>query len=127
MELSLPVKARYWRITNIHTADGTFAISGFRIFGTAGGSLPPKATNVCATRDAADPCIVRLQWTASKTATGYNIRYGSAVNKLYHTYQVFDKNLLIIRNLNKDQHCYFTVDSFNENGIQEGTKIIFVK
>jgi xylan 1,4-beta-xylosidase len=127
MELRFPVKTRYWRITNIHTPDGNFAISGFRIFGTAGSSLPQKVVNIHATRNTIDPCIVNLQWMGSKTAIGYNIKYGSSPDKLYHNYQVFHKNSLIIRNLNKDQHYYFTVDSFNENGEQEGRKTIFVK
>lgn len=127
MELSIPVKARYWRITNTHVPEGNFAVSGFRIFGKTPTSLPRKVTSIYAVRDSTDPCIVRLKWTGSKTATGYNVRYGSALYKLYHNYQVFEKNSLIIRNLNKDQHYYFIVDSFNEKGEQLGTKTVYVK
>jgi len=127
MELGVPVKARYWKIINIHTAGGNFAVSGFRIFGTTGGVLPQKVADIHVIRDITDPCIVKLQWAKDKTATGYNIRYGSAPNKLYHTYQVFNKDSLIIRNLNKGKRYYFTIESFNEDGVQEGTKTVFIK
>lgn len=127
LELSVPVKARYWRITNIHTPSGKFAVSGIRIFGNGCGSISQKVIDFYAVRDVADPCVVNLKWIASKAATGYNIRYGISSNKLYHNYQVLGKTSAMIRSLAKNQHYYFAIESFNENGEQKPTRTIFIK
>ena len=123
LELQQPVKGRYVRLTNHHMPDGTFALAGFRIFGNAGGSLPGLVTNLDAVREN-DRAVVKLTWTPSPGALGYNIRYGIAKDKLYHTYQVLDTNSVTIRSLNSLSKYYFTVDAFNENGVTEGTTII---
>ena len=52
-------------------------------------------------------------------AVGYVVNWGYAPDKLYHSYQVFDKRVSI-GGLVKDQALYLRVDSFNENGITEG-------
>jgi xylan 1,4-beta-xylosidase len=128
MELTTPVKARYLRVMNVQMpGSGTFALSGFRVFGNAGGSLPEKVTTLSAVRAPADPCIVNLKWNKSKNATGYNIRYGSSPDKLYQNYQVLGSESLEIRSLGKDRSYYFAIDSFNESGVQKGVKTIFLK
>ena len=119
LELQQPVKGRYVRLTNHHMPDGTFALAGLRIFGNAGGSLPGLVTNLHAAREN-DRAVVKLTWTPSPGAIGYNIRYGIAKDKLYHTYQVLDTNSVTIRSLNSLSKYYFTVDAFNETGITEG-------
>lgn len=119
LELQKPVKGRYVRLTNHHMPDGTFALAGLRIFGNAGGSLPGLVTNLHAAREN-DRAVVKLTWTPSPGAIGYNIRYGIAKDKLYHTYQVLDTNSVTIRSLNSLSKYYFTVDAFNETGITEG-------
>jgi len=127
IELARPVQARYLRITNYHVPGGTFALSGFRVFGRNGGSLPRQVLTFSAQRSAGDPCNVKLHWATSKTATGYNIRYGTAPNKLYQNYQVLGQGSLEIKSLNKNLSYYFTIDSFNENGVRKGTKPLLLK
>ena len=63
-------------------------------------------------------------WNEDKNAVGYNIRYGSNQGKLYHNYQVLKSDSLTIRSLNAKQKYYFTIDSFNENGIKQGTQVV---
>ena len=124
LELKTPVAARYIRLTNHHIPDGKFAISGLRVFGKGNGRLPQTATSFTAERNPEDACQVKLQWTKSPDAIGYNIRYGTHPDKLYQNYQVLETDCLNINSLNRHQKYYFTIDSFNENGITQGEKII---
>jgi len=127
LELPKEISARYLRVINYQVPGGTFALSGFRVFGHAGGALPSQVQKISVLRNMEDPCRVKLQWAKSKAAIGYNIRYGTAVNKLYQNYQVFGQDSLEIRSLNKKFSYYFTIDSFNENGIQKGIKALLLK
>ena len=124
IELKTPVKARYIRLTNYRMPDGTFALAGLRVFGNGGGKAPTPIENLNMTRQENDRAVVKLNWTPSPGAIGYNIRYGTAKDKLYHTYQVLGENTVTIRSLNSLQKYYFTVDAFNESGVTKGKKII---
>lgn len=123
VELEKPVKARYLRLTNYKMADGLFALAGFRVFGTGAGKLPAQAENFVCERNSTDPCIVNLKWNKVPGAVGYNIRYGTDRNKLYHYYQVLQNDSVTIRSLHGKKKYYFTIDVFNENGITQGEKI----
>lgn len=127
VELIKPVKARYIRLTNHHMADGTFALAGLRVFGNGGGNVPAKTDGFTVERDAADPCIVNLKWNKKSDAVGYNIRYGVQKDKLYHTYQVLGSDKITIRSLNANEKYYFTLETFNENGVTKGDNTIEVK
>lgn len=126
VELKTPVKARYIRLTNHHMASGTFALAGLRVFGNAGGKAPAVADGFKLDRQADDRCIVNLSWTKTPDAVGYNIRYGTSKDKLYHNYQVLGTDKLTIRSLNSKLKYYFTIDAFNENGVTKGKNIIEV-
>jgi xylan 1,4-beta-xylosidase len=124
IELKVPVQARYIRLTNYRMPDGTFALAGLRVFGNAGGKAPTPVENLNLARDASDRAVVKLNWTATPGAIGYNIRYGAAKDKLYQTYQVLGTNSLTIGSLNSLQKYYFTIDAFNESGVTKGKKVI---
>ncbi|HLG38802.1 MAG TPA: discoidin domain-containing protein, partial [Chitinophagaceae bacterium] len=124
IELKTPVKARYVRLTNYRVPDGTFALAGLRIFGNAGEKAPSVAENLNISRSETDRCVVKLSWTKSAGAIGYNIRYGTAKDKLYHTYQVLGTESVTISSLNSLQKYYFTVDAFNESGVTKGKKLL---
>jgi len=123
LELKVPVKARYIRLTNYRMPDGTFALAGLRIFGNAKGKAPGVVTNINTDRPADDRATVKLNWTKSPGAIGYNVRYGIAKDKLYHTYQVLGTDSISINSLNSLQKYYFTVDAFNESGVTKGTTV----
>ncbi len=126
-ELLHPVKARYIRLTNYHIPGGTFAISGLRVFGNGGGVVPSAMKDFVVSRMKTDRCIVNLKWKKSPGAFGYNIRYGTGKDKLYHNYEVLGSDSITIRSLNSLEKYYFTIDAFNENGIRKGSKIIEVE
>ncbi len=115
--------ARYIRLTNIRVPDGNLALSGFRVFGKANGNKPKPIERFEIERDNNDTRVVNLKWEKVQNATGYNIRFGIAPDKLYHNYMVYGNTSLEIRSLNKNQTYYFTIDVFNESGISHSTYI----
>jgi len=123
IELAKPIKARYIKLINYKVPSGTFAIAGLRVFGNAGGKAPAVADKLNVDRDQTDRCVVKLKWEKKPDAIGYNIRYGTSKDKLYQNYQVFGTDALTIRSLNALQKYYFTIDTFNENGITKGVNI----
>ncbi|MET4082755.1 xylan 1,4-beta-xylosidase [Pedobacter sp. UYP30] len=117
-----PVKARYFKVTNYRVPSGTFAISGFRIFGSGNKNKPLKVASFSVVRDVNDTRNVTLSWKKQPNAIGYNIRFGIKKGQLNRVYQVYDQSELTIRSLNKDQKYWFAIDSFGENGITKGVE-----
>lgn len=124
LQLNTAVKVRYVRLTNYHVPDGTFALAGLRIFGSGQGNKPGTVNNLSITRTPNDRREVKLTWKKNANAVGYNIRYGTQADKLYHTYQVLGTDSLTIRSLNSLQKYYFTIDGFNENGVTKARRIV---
>jgi len=124
IELTTPVNARYIRLTNDHMPGGTFALADLRVFGKGGGKMPPAVNDLKMERSPSDRCEVKLNWTIPAGATGFNIRYGTAKDKLYQNYEVLGADSVTIRSLNANEKYYFTIDAFNENGIAKGTTIM---
>jgi hypothetical protein len=120
IQLKTRINCRYLRIINIKVPGGNFALSGFRVFGRGAGDKPAIVDRLEVNRNQDDKRSVKLLWKKSKTATGYNISYGTDKNKLYHNYIVYQDTSLIINSLNANQEYYFSVESFNENGITPG-------
>lgn len=124
IELKTPIKARYIKLTNYKVPSGTFALAGLRVFGNGGGKVSKAVVDLKVNRNDSDRSIVNLTWEKIPGIIGYNIRYGVNKDKLYHNYQVYDKDSLTIRSLNSLLKYYFTIDAFDENGIIRGNKII---
>ena len=127
IQLSTPVKGRYIRLTNYYIPDGTFSLADMRIFGNGLGKMPSPVKNLIITRNQNDKREVKLKWDKNQEDPGYNIRYGTENDKLYHSYQVLGADSVTIRSLNSLQQYYFTVDAFNENGVLKGLKVVVAK
>jgi len=123
MQLKDKVTYRYFRIRNMEVPGGTFAISGFRIFGKGAGEKPQMVNQLNVKRNQKDKREVTLSWNKSENATGYNISYGFGENKLYQNYMVYGDTTVIIRSLNSLQKYFFTIEAFNENGITKNELI----
>lgn len=115
--MTTPHQARYVKITNHCVPDGTFAISGLRVFGLGAGPKPAPVKSFFAVKDRRDPQMVKLTWTKQPGATGYNIRYGTDKGKLYHSHQVYKNTPVLFRGLDKSKTYWFEIDTFNENGL----------
>ncbi|WP_068505145.1 family 43 glycosylhydrolase [Paenibacillus kribbensis] len=112
------LKARYIRCTVEELPYNQAAcISGLRIFGIGKGELPEKATGIQTTL-VSDLDLV-VTWDQGDSV-GYNIVWGYAPDKLYHSYMVLGSNEVAIGALIKGEPLYIRVDSFNEKGIAEG-------
>lgn len=118
--MTTPLKARYLRVTNYRVPGGTFAISGFRVFGSGTSGKPTKVTAINMLRDENDSRNIKLQWRKQQNAIGYNIRFGSQADKLYRSYQVYTDTTLTIRSLDLGRKYWFAVDAFGENGVTQG-------
>lgn len=121
--VTIPVQARYLKITNYHVPVGNFSISEFRIFGKGTDRKPKKVNKFRAVRDYRNPQLVKMSWKKQANTTGYNIRYGIAKDKLYHSYQVHKKTRLNVHCPDKSKMYWFQMDAFNENGVTPGKPI----
>lgn len=116
--LEAPEIVKYVRVTAGASPLGSpFSVSGLRIFGRASGPVP-EAPEARANR--LSPTAARISWTASAGAHGYNVRYGTAPDKLYGCWQVDDAADLTLRALNAGVDYWVAVDAFNESGISPG-------
>ena len=110
--------ARFLKLSNMEVPYGQNpCISGLRIFGLGGGEKP-AAPAFTAKRTGDLDMEVAIAEQAD--ALGYNILFGSAPEKLYHSYMVFAPGSRRVGALIKDREYYVRVDAFNENGITEG-------
>ena len=113
--------ARYLRLSNMAVPYGQNpCISGLRVFGLGDGEKPETPTFTAARMDDLD-MIVQIK--EQPGALGYNILFGSAPEKLYHSDMVFSAGSHRIGALIKDREYFVRVDAFNENGITEGACI----
>ncbi len=118
------VLCRYLKVNNIEVPGGHFAISGFRAFGIGSGKRPGQIDCFAAERNPEDKRSVKLCWSKADQTTGYNISYGTDKDKLYLNHIVYDDTILVINSLNSRRDYYFTIESFNENGITANEQIV---
>jgi len=122
VELSSSKKVRYIRFTNYHVPTPNLAISGLRIFGNGLGTRPEKPFMFNVVRDN-DRRDAELKWSRVKNVQGYNIYFGIALNKLYNSILVYTDTTIQLKCLNVDAQYFFSVESFNENGISQRTNV----
>lgn len=113
------IRARYIRCTVIELPyDQIPCLSGLRAFGIGPGEPPKPAGGIRTER--VGELDVSVAWNASDDAVGYNVLWGHAPDKLYHSHMVFGVDRLTIKALVKGEPVYVRVDGFNEAGIAEG-------
>ena len=113
------VKLRFLKLTIIEVPyHQKSCISGLRVFGIGQGRKPGKPVfHVMQVSD------IDMKVTIEDTgAVGYNILWGHAPDKLYHSYMIFGLEKSIGA-LVKGEQYYVRVDAFNEAGITEGQTI----
>lgn len=102
------------------------SISGLRVFGKGDGYAPaPAKAEVTRTDGLSFEAEIRSGENGPGRALGYNILWGSDPEKLYHSYMTFRKKQKI-GGLVRGRSYYVRIDSFNENGITEGTAVTVV-
>ncbi len=123
-EIKNPVQARYLKITNYRTPEGAFAITDLRIFGNGTHRKPKRVNEFRAIRDYRDPQAIKMSWKKQANTTGYNIRYGTNKDKLYHSLQLYKNTRLTIHCPDKNRIYWFQIDAFNENGVTPGKAML---
>ena len=112
------IRARYIRVMGGALPYGqTLRISGLRVFGNGAGARPAAAKAAAVRVDALDG---KISWQHLENAQGCNVRYGTAPDKLYHSWLVYGADEVTLSTLMAGQTYYICVDSFNENGVTEG-------
>ncbi|UIR56976.1 family 43 glycosylhydrolase [Sphingobacterium sp. SRCM116780] len=125
VELKDAETVRYVRYKNIHVPTPHLAISGLRVFGIGNGKVPAKISHFTVNRHT-DRRDAKITWDKQPGTQGYNILWGIAPDKLYNSWMVYEDNSLELKSLTTDQSYYFSIESFNENGISERTKPVKV-
>jgi hypothetical protein len=111
-------QTRYLRLTVIQLPYNQIpCVSGIRVFGADNGTAPKKPAQVVVEKTG--EMDIEVSWEKTD-ATGFNILWGYAPEKLYHSYMVFGKHKQHIGALIKDEPLFVRVDAFNESGITEG-------
>lgn len=123
VELEKPVETRYLKIENIHMPTGKFAISGFRVFGNGHGTAPEAVKQFIGLRGDSERRNIWFKWQTNDQATGYNIYFGEAPDKLYNSVMVYGANEYYLHALEKDKAYYYQIEAFNENGISKRTEV----
>jgi hypothetical protein len=126
VELAMPQTVRYVRYKNIHVPATNLSVSDMRIFGVGQGKKPTEVKKLLVKREE-DRRNALIKWTAQQNCQGYNVLWGIAPDKLYSSWMVYDKDSLLMRNLNADETYYFSIEAFNENGIAERTPVVEIK
>lgn len=111
------ISCEFLKINNIEVPGGNFALSGFRVFGKGHGNAPGQVNRIEAERNSDDRRSVNLTWEKSENATGYNISFGMDKNRMYNNHMVYRDTTLALNNLDTAKAYYFSIESFNENGI----------
>ena len=116
------IQVRYLKLTVLAVPyDQPAAISGLRVFGIGDGEKPAVPTFTAERLDDLDMKVAITSDDAD--VTGYNILWGHAEDKLYHSYMIFGKKEQKIGALIKGTDYFVRVGAFNENGITEGEVI----
>lgn len=125
IELKAPLQTRFLKVENLHMpGQGAFCMSDLRVFGRAKGEKPQTVKAFKAVRDKKDQRNCRLSWQPVAQAYGYNIRYGTAPDKLYHCITVNGETAYDLRGLDIGTNYYFTIEALAETGVSQPSKTI---
>lgn len=127
IELQSPVETRYLKLVNLHVPTGRFAISGFRVFGSGKGNKPSEIKDFIVLRTPKDKRSAWLKWGPVDNAYAYNIYFGTDPGKLYNCIMVYDSNEYWLKTMDREMVYYFSIESINENGTSQRSKIVKVE
>ncbi|RYY66509.1 MAG: xylosidase, partial [Chitinophagaceae bacterium] len=126
VELEKPVQARFIKLENIKMPAGKFAISGLRVFGNGNGAKPKPVEGFIVLRTEKDKRSAFIKWRPEDDAFAYNIYYGTHPDKLYTSIMIHGNNEYWMKAMDSQKAYYYCIESINENGTSERTKIIKV-
>lgn len=111
--------ARYLRLSDMAVPFGQRpCVSGLRVFGRRDGEKPPRPA-FTATRQGELDMLADIR--PQPDTLGFNILFGSAPDKLYHSCMTFTPGKIRVGALIRGRAYCVRVDAFNESGITCGT------
>ena len=125
--LEKAIQARFIKLENIHMPTGKFAISGLRVFGNGNGPKPANVEGFIVLRTEKDKRSAFIKWKPVDNAFAYNIYYGTHPDKLYTSIMIHSNNEYWMKTMDKIKAYYFCIESINENGVSQRTKVIKVE
>src|SRR5690606_16044839 len=126
LPLNQPVRGKFVRYKNLEVPGNNLALSEIRVVGKGVGKQPGRVKGFKVNRQI-ERRDASFTWEPVQGAQGYNIRWGIAPDKLYHSWLLYDVNEHFMRNLDRDTQYYFSIEAFNENGVPEKTQVQEVK
>lgn len=118
------VEVRYLKLTILEVPFGVQpCISGLRVFRKKNGELP-RVPSYQAERTGDLDMTVTIT-SEDPLTDGYNVLWGFAPDKLYHSDRIFNARAQIGA-LIKGQPVYVRVDAFGKTGITHGTEVIYL-
>ena len=124
LDIDNGISVRYLKLTILEVPFGVApCLSGLRVFGKKKGALP-MAPSYQAVRNGDLDMTVTIT-SEDPSADGYNILWGFAPDKLYHSERIFTGQARIGA-LIQGQPVYVRVDAFGKTGITHGTEIIYL-
>lgn len=130
LEGETPVDARFIRYEHGEVAGANLAIADLRVFGTVEGTAPARPEATVTRGEDQRNALVRIQ--PVEGALGYNVRWGTAPDRLFLTYQIYADDLaaaqdqLEIRALNVGVDYWFAVEAFSPAGVSALGEVINV-
>lgn len=124
--LKKALQIRYVKVECVSAMNGqTFAMRDLRVFGCGDGTKAGAVEELTAVRDREDERYAQLSWKPAPGADGYILNFGIDPEFLNLTIQIKDpqKASLLVHILTKGEKYWWRMDSYNENGITEGTVI----
>jgi hypothetical protein len=132
-ELASPARARFIRYVHGHVGAKNLAISEIRVFGSADGPAPATPAVVAASRHK-DQRDATIRWARVPGALGYNIRFGIRPDRLTLTHQLWADELgsgaalsKELRSLNVGVPYWVAVESFNDSGVSNLSRVVQVR
>jgi len=97
------------------------------VFGQADGAAPRAPRGISAQRSD-DPRQMTVRWRPVPGAVGYNVRWGTAPDRLNSTYQVFADQGTVkeIRALSRGVGYHVAVEAFDEHGVSPLSQVLSV-
>lgn len=125
VELLSPLRTRYLRVENLHVPGrGSFCLSDIRVFGHADGPRPQAVRGLRVSRQKADRRNSRISWQPVAGAYGYNLRYGTSPDKLYHCISVLGDTSYDFNGMDLGSTYYFTIEALAETGVSPRSRVV---
>jgi hypothetical protein len=124
--LESPIYTRFLRIINGRKLEGKFSMYDFRVFGNGLGDSPDPVSGFAVERGV-NRKRFQFKWKKTEDAIGYIINWGVKRDLMFNSVMVINQDQFEAGYFNNNSPYFFSLDSFNENGITKGETVIVIE